>query len=171
MQKKNISKLLSMLFACSAVFTTVGCVSYSSKTTTTETVTDENGNTSTTTTETTTDSEGTTTKEVEQVVATVCFENMTGETIEALYFKSAQDEEWGDNILGETPMIPDQILTFDEKFKYSTNNVVWDVAITLENGDTYSFRGYDVTIVVDPTNITFEIMKEEAPDSYHINMK
>lgn len=170
-------KILSVVIVAALVLTMAACgVNVTSTSTTTETHTDANGNTTTTTTTTTTENgktETTTTVEESsaenaQTVADVTFQNDTDFDIAELYFTGANEDNWGVNIIEAADLgklEADTHVTFEQAFKYTMDDVLWDMKVVDENGDYLQFEEIDISAAADPENITIIICNAEG-DSY-----
>lgn len=157
----------------------------------TETVTDANGNTTTRTSTTTNDNGKVTTSETvevveaataeevqaaeaqdENIVATIAFENNSGVLIYGLYFSSALNDNWGDNILeGRDPLSDGYTATCRDALTYSADNMMWDLRIADSDGNTADFRGLDMSRAADPQNITIEMNYDAEQNSYFAVVK
>ena len=175
-EKKEMKKRIVLtLVAAVAAISLMGCGITTTKTYT-ETTTDADGNTTTTTT-TTTNGETTTEttesaapaeeeEEVVKTVATIAFDNQTDFDFVEMYFSSGADENWGDNILGDTPLEVGGVVTFDEGFTYSSNNTVWDIKVVSAEGASVEFNGADMTASSDPEYIYLTFTGDAESQSY-----
>lgn len=178
MKNNMVSKVVVAVLVAATAFSTVGCsVNKSVTKTETHSYTDADGNTTSTTTTTVKDNNGTRTttettnttsadeavddfemvnysEAAEATVATIAFENETGVDFAELYFASSNDSDWGSDILGDNaPLEDEERITFDSAFRYSNDNVLWDVKAVDSNGDYVTFEMLDMTSAEDPENI------------------
>lgn len=174
-EKKEMKKRIVLtLVAAVAAISLMGC-GITTTSTYTETTTDADGNTTTTTT-TTTNGETTTEttesaasaeeEEVVKTVATIVFDNQTDFDFAEMYFSSNADDNWGDNILGDTPLEVGGVVTFDEGFTYSSNNTVWDIKVVSAEGASVEFNGADMTASSDPEYIYLTFTGDAESQSY-----
>lgn len=172
-------RIVLTLIVAVLVFALMGC-NVSSTSTTTETVTDANGNTTTTTTTTSTQNgQTTTTTTVEegnvndQIVATIAFQNDTTVDIYSLKFTSVKSDDWGEELLSEDniPLEDGSTITYENAFKYTEDDVIWDLKIADENGNPLEFREIDITEAADPTSITIILAYDEAEDVFTYEVK
>lgn len=158
MKKKLFLTAVAVIMA----FALMGC-SVSSTVTKTESHTDANGNTTTTTTTTTTqngsktESSSTVVEEApkpEQTVATIAFRNDCEVDIYGMFFSSAQSEDWGEDILGDNaPLENGETITYHDTFRYTPDDLLWDLVIADANGETLEFDGLNLANAENPVEI------------------
>ena len=164
-------RIVLTLVAAVAAISLMGC-GITTTSTYTETTTDADGNTTTTTT-TTTNGETTTEttesvasveeeEEVTKTVATLAFDNQTDFDFAEMYFASGAADNWGENILGDTPLQVGGVVTFDEGFTYSSDNTVWDIKVVDAEGNNVEFNGADMAVAADPENIYITFTFDES---------
>ena len=163
MKNRTIKLIATLALSVCVMATLAGCTT---TTTTTNTTTDENGNTTTTTETTTTDENGNTTTEtttetssdsdVETITADFAVNNETGIDIYAMYIVTSDAETWGDSLVdSDDPFLDGEVLT--GSFNYDENNLIWDLRIEDEDGDSVEFNGIDFSYADDPENITITL--------------
>ena len=170
MKKRIVATMIAMVAAISLM----GC-GITTTSTYTETTTDADGNTVTTTT-TTTNGETTTEttesaapaeeEEIVTTVATVAFENQTDFEFAEMYFASGAADNWGENILGDTPLAIGSVVTYTDALTYSSDNTVWDMKVVDAEGNNVEFNGADMTVAADPENIYITFIFDEEAQSY-----
>jgi len=177
--KKSI---LSLLLVSALVFTLTGCTK-----TTTETVTDADGNTTTTTTveengqstttvETTEAAQETVeevaeevaeevTEEDDTIIATLTIENTTGVDIVELYFSASDSDDWGNDICDGDVLNDGTSFVFENAFTYSADAVLWDIMAVDGNGDSVQFNGCDMSYASDCEDILITLAVDDDEDS------
>jgi len=175
-------RVLSMILVSVLVFTLTGCTK-----TTTETVTDANGNTTTTTTveengQATTTVETTEAEEekveaaaedvaedvIEEndyIIATLTIENTTGVDIVELYFSASDSDEWGNDICEGDLLDDGASFVFENAFTYSADALLWDIKAVDGNGDSVEFNGCDMSYAADCENIHITLAVDDDEDS------
>ena len=149
----------------------------------TETSTDANGKTTTHTSTTTNQNGKITTSETvevieateaqpEKIVATIAFDNRTGLTLSGLYLSSANDDNWGANILeGSDPLEDGYTITITDGLTYAPNNPVCDLKLEDPDGRSVDFRGLDISLAADSHNITIVMTYDAETDTYHARVE
>lgn len=182
MKKNLVAKILVALLATTATFGLVGC-NVTTTETYTETHTDADGNTTTTTTTTVTDENGTTTEtttsdepveddeEVEFISASLSIENETNFDFVELYFTAGDDEDWGEDILGEdSPLAVGESITFYDAVTYVPESGFYcDLRAVDVDGNSVDFEGLDISFAEDVENIHILIVYDEADGSYSVS--
>lgn len=169
-------KIFAAVLAAVMIFALMGC-STSTTVTKTETVTDASGKTTTTQTVTTTQNgtktETTTVEESveepddDKTVATLAFKNVSGVDIYTMKFTSSLSDDWGEDILGEdAPLENNQIITYENKFTYHPDNLLWDLKIADKDDEVLEFRELDISQAADPEYITIVLTYDEAEQAY-----
>lgn len=164
-------KIVLTIATAVAAIALVGC-GVTTTTTYTETTTDANGNTISTTTtttngQTTTETTQSSSSEPEMIVATIAFENETNFDFAALYFSPSEDDNWGEDILGDlAPLAVGEKVTYENAITFPADDGVWDIRAKDADGNTVDFEGVDMLTAADPTNVYITFEYDDATQSY-----
>ena len=137
--KKILTALVSALLITGLV---AGCSNDTSKysvSTTTETDTDGNS--------VTTQTDNETGESLTSYVATLVIENRAQASFTKIYFNTADQETWGDEVLGkDSPLENGEYVTYKNALKYSNKSTIWDLKIVDENGRESEFDDLDLSV-------------------------
>lgn len=106
-------------------------------------------------------------EENSEIVATIAYQNETGVQIHGLYISSALSDSWGENIFeGIGPLEDATKRTYENAFRYTADDLIWDIKIADVNGNALEFKGLNMANAADPQNILIMLTVDAEENTY-----